>query len=316
MTTNIRLCKIPFLISSLFSSPVFSDVDLFIMAGQSNMQGYAGNAKYYPCTSNLDDLSIDFYYVTPDTIDHKLKREAEHFTQSVKLPPRFYTSLTHTWSKLRRAVSIALECPPPPQPSRQWTFLGPQFKLFPNGHFGPEISFARKLLTSGLKPVIFKYAKEGTSLAENWLAPGQNGLYDDFVFQLNSSISELQANGEKVNIRCLIWIQGESDGTRSDYANLYLPRLQELIRHLRQYVIGRNTPIILGVDETYLDLKRQPQIESAQIRISTQEPCVSRSSMRGLTKADATHLTPEALVEHGNRLFETYKQLTKTCPGL
>lgn len=34
--------------------------------------------------------------------------------------------------------------------------------------------------------------------------------------------------------------------------------------------------------------------------------------MLGLEKYDTSHLTPKGLVEHGERLFETWRQLTKS----
>lgn len=40
-------------------------VDLFVMAGQSNMQGWQGDAKDYPADPRGVDKAIRFYWVTP-----------------------------------------------------------------------------------------------------------------------------------------------------------------------------------------------------------------------------------------------------------
>ncbi len=41
------------------------DIDLFVLAGQSNMQGWQGNAENYPVDPNGIDKRIRFYWVTP-----------------------------------------------------------------------------------------------------------------------------------------------------------------------------------------------------------------------------------------------------------
>ena len=41
------------------------DIDLFVLAGQSNMQGWQGNAEHYPVDPNGIDKRIRFYWATP-----------------------------------------------------------------------------------------------------------------------------------------------------------------------------------------------------------------------------------------------------------
>jgi len=50
----------------LASSVCFAeDIDLFILAGQSNAQGWKGDATHYPKDPDGSDKSIQFYWVTP-----------------------------------------------------------------------------------------------------------------------------------------------------------------------------------------------------------------------------------------------------------
>ncbi len=290
-----------------------ADIDLFIMVGQSNMQGYAGNAEKFPCDSFVKDLSIDFYYIQPVSkrqLAEKAEAETQHPSES---STSIIASLGKSWRNFRLRLNRVFECPPPPLPSQEWTFLGPQWKRFPKGHFGPEISFARAMADQGFNPAIFKYSKESTSLAEDWLGPNQNGLYDDFVKHLRSAISKLAGSGEPVRIRGLFWIQGENDAITLENAKLYLDRLNSILRHLRKEVIGDSVPIILGADEAHPSMQMNPQVQAAQQFLADQEECVARSSMLGLQKADSTHLTPAGLVQHGLRLAETHRQLTEKC---
>ena len=47
------------------SSCFAEEIDLFILAGQSNAQGWQGDAKHYPEDPKGYDASIPFYWVTP-----------------------------------------------------------------------------------------------------------------------------------------------------------------------------------------------------------------------------------------------------------
>ena len=98
-----------------------NQIDLFIMAGQSNMQGWRSDAAQYPFDSHLEDAAIPFYF------------EALNYDSSKK----------------------------------KWETLGPQM-----GHFGPEVSFARSLLRTNLKPAVFKYSSGSSSIKTHWKAPG------------------------------------------------------------------------------------------------------------------------------------------------
>jgi hypothetical protein len=291
-------------------------VDLFILAGQSNMQGYAGNALKYPIGNTHEDLSIKFYYVEPLLSEHKLIRVAADNTINIGAPGSYSwlkNELSRSWGDFRRRFNHKINTPPPAVQRRTWTFLGPQSGRFPNGHFGPEISFARKLLESGFNPAIFKYSKESTSLAEDWQGPNQNGIYDDFVYSLNNAITDLKNQGYNINIRGLIWLQGENDALTDDAARLYLSRLKIIIADLREKILPLNTPIILGADELHPHMLTHPQVKAAQESMAATDSCIIRSSMEGLEKADFTHLTPQAITEHGLRLFTSYLKLALIC---
>jgi len=49
----------------LAASAVADDIDLILLAGQSNAQGWQGDAKFYPADDDAVDDSIPFYWVTP-----------------------------------------------------------------------------------------------------------------------------------------------------------------------------------------------------------------------------------------------------------
>jgi hypothetical protein len=279
------------------------------------MQGYAGDAGRFPRASFTTDIAIRFFYMEPELRQHSV------IPTPIPTPAQPRDSLLIRrwqdarlwWNYLHSGGMGLFHWPPSPSPRLTWTFLGPQWGRFPSGHFGPEISFARQALKDGLKPAIFKYSKEATSLALDWRGPGEGGLYDDFTRVLGFAMGELRHSGYAVNVRGLVWVQGESDAGTAESARQYLPRLQGLIRHLRDTVLGGRVPVVLGADEAHPAMALHPEVAAAQESLAAREPCVVRSSMRGLEKADATHLTPAALEEHGQRLYESYRKAAGAC---
>jgi hypothetical protein len=243
-------------------------VDLFVLAGQSNMQGYRGDARLYPADPKKLDQQIGFYWVAP--------------------------GLSSSGGK--------------------WVQLQPQGGLFPRGHFGPEITFARELAQAGLRPVIFKYSSGSTSLAGNWLAPGSHGMYDDMVKELQKAIALQEKAGNKLTVRALVWIQGESDAQTDEMAVNYAARLTALIKDFRENVVRNpRLPVILGVDEQHPWVKEHLVVVESQKRMALMDSCEVFTSMVGLPKFDSTHLTPSGLETHGRLLQKAYMKLREKC---
>ncbi len=247
------------------SAQIHADnIDLFILAGQSNMQGWRSDAAQYPVDKQNLDKRIPFYF------------EAIHYGSS----------------------------------DQQWKTLSSQIGHFRTGHFGPEITFARALLKSKLKPAIFKYSMGSSSLKSVWKAPGQLGLYDDMVASLRMAISELETQGHTVTPRALVWIQGESDATTDKFANEYYWHLRKMLQHLRANVLhSPKLPVILSVDEQHPQVQQYPQVVDAQLKLSMEDPSIAFVTMHGLEKFDVTHLTAKGTIEQGKRLFKAFREI-------
>ena len=249
------------IINNSFSQEI---IDLFIWAGQSNAQGWKGDANFYPSDSNNLDTSIRINYTFIGTSS-----------------------------------------------SNGWITMQPQIGLYtPQGHFGAEVTFSRKLKQAGFNPAIFKYCKGATSLYGNWKAPGAGGYYDNMVTALNAAITNLENQGHTVNVRGFIWIQGEEDGNTYTNASAYEINLLNLINDMRNNVVNDSTlPIILGVDEQHPNMVAQPGVLNAHENIDENDDNLKFTSMYGLQKADVSHLTPAGLIIHGEQIFDTYTLL-------
>ena len=186
--------------------------------------------------------------------------------------------------------------------------MGPQEGRFPLGHFGPEVSFSREIKMAGYDPYIFKYTKGSTSIYNDWKRPGQGGMYDSMVKDLAIAVSTLEQAGVSVNIRGFIWIQGESDAENDKMALEFEDNLIRIIADLKEVTNNNELKVILGVDDQHAWVSERPIVVEAQKNIAALDPNISFTSMIGLPKADATHLTPSGLVEHGKIISEAFKK--------
>jgi hypothetical protein len=197
----------------------------------------------------------------------------------------------------------------------KWTYLQQQGGRFAKGHFGPEVTMARLIKSSGCDIAIFKYSLGSTSLAGDWKAPGQNGMYDQMIEELKKSVALLEEQGHTISYKALVWIQGESDAQTKELADGYENRLRLLIENFRTQVAKNEAlPIILGVDEQHPWVRAFPQVVDAQQKLAREQENILFTSMIGLEKADSTHLTPMGLEEHGVRLFHAYTTLLAKRP--
>lgn len=251
----------------LNSSSAFADsVDVFVLAGQSNMQGFKGNAAQYPTNNISLDGKIMLYWVTPGVSDS----------------------------------------------GGAWLTMRPQKGRYPLGHFGPEVGFGRCLASNGYRPWIIKYSLGNTSVATDWRGPGDQGMYDEMKAEIINAERVLKAQGYKVKFRSLVWVQGESDAKNKNDAGLYKERLKKILVDFRTEIAhDQNMPIVLGVDEMNPNVVKNPEVLAAQKEISNEMGSVRFSSMIGLEKADVTHLTPESIVVHGERICQEFLNFAK-----
>ena len=104
---------------------------------------------------------------------------------------------------------------------------------FQSQHFGPEAGLAYYLATNEATKneqwFIIKYAATGTTITQ-WV----NGvmLADELVDFVEGAIEPL-TNDYDVQIRSLLWMQGETDACEESWANAYKANEQQLVNHIR-----------------------------------------------------------------------------------
>jgi hypothetical protein len=243
-----------FAIALAVSCDLAHAIDLYVLGGQSNAQGYGSNADDYP--EYPIDQKIRFYWIAP-----------------------FLST------------------------SGGWEHLQPQGGIFPHGHFGPEISLARRAAKiTKHRVAIFKYTVGATSLYKDWRVGEDTGYFSAFIFQLDNAREQLRAEENVIVNRCFIWIQGESDAENAVMSNAYENNLKKLITIIRRK-LGKNIRIVLGVDEQHPWVRANPKVLLVQKNMAKHDRNIRFVSMIGLPKVGVTHLTAAGVIQHGERIF-------------
>ena len=186
------------------------------------------------------------------------------------------------------------------------------FDLNPRqGCFGPEISFAKRLLE--LMPFddlwLVKYAVGGSSLLaweRDWSAEraaiadnaDKGALYPRLISHVQQVIQ-----GEEVNLLACLWMQGESDSRYQEAAADYQANLTRLIADIRQDLSQPELHFVMGlVNPTPARFAFLSTVRAAQATVARTVPNVSLVDTDGLTKhEDELHYDSAGQLELGRR---------------
>ena len=103
------------------------------------------------------------------------------------------------------------------------------------GSFGPEIGIAEELYNREYdKPVyLIKYALGGTHLYSQWNVNNESSLYYYMVDYIYSQLATLEEQDLKPVIRGFFWMQGEADSCWKEGSDLYYNNLSNLVSTFR-----------------------------------------------------------------------------------
>ncbi len=202
-------------------------VDLILVAGQSNAVGF--DAKPSELPADDIDKTVMFWWRCGDP------------------PPDQHDSVSMSrWTHLQPQP---LGNPKKPRQGRQYGNFAQS-----EGGFGPEIGLARTLLkNSDKKLAIVKAAFSGTGVRKDW-DPNSDGpsgaCYRSLVAETRSAIAAAEADGIKLRIRALAWVQGESDANATD-AQRYQLALGQMLTALRKDLAAPEMICLLAVNTRF-----------------------------------------------------------------
>jgi hypothetical protein len=246
----------------------YSDVDVFIVLGQSNAHGYSFWTDLGTAEKNVDRENNLMYHATLD-VD-------------------LVTWLPGTWGQID----------PPNNTGWQWpdTF-GPEVG------FSDTI---KNLVDTGssstfTKPIAMaKFAKGGTNLADDWDPLGlSNYMYDGWISTLNDFKTKLTNGGYTYNIRGVIWFQGEADAANSTNANAYEANLTAFIAQLRSDVGSPNLPFVISKIKYTTDPGFEAVVRTAQQNVADNLQYVSILDAANYTRKDNVHLDSDSMYQYG-----------------
>jgi len=213
--------------------PAKGPVKLFILAGQSNMEGHGIITGRPGQKGTLESLIQD-----PNT--------APKYKPLVAAPGKWVVR-DDVWircGELKERLTIG--------------------KTAAKNSIGPEIGFGWVVGDYVNEPVLlYKYAFGGTALAGPWRPPGSgpNGdkprgpgvgnLYDGLIAGVKKQIADLDTDfpelaGRKVEIAGLGWHQGWNDGCSAKDTAEYEKNMVNFIKDVRKDLGAPNMPFVIG----------------------------------------------------------------------
>lgn len=263
--------------------------DLYIAAGQSNMDGRGKRAELAGDLSSFKNPQREVLLWYDRPVDPSVAPTGRSFHSD--------------WVPLAPGYSV------PP------LFTGE----LPSSTFGPEVSFGKSLAETSpdRRLAIVKVARGGTNLLSDWdpsAAPvnGPKGyMYAGFETTIHEAIEALNALGHSVEVRGVLWHQGESDEGQGQAA--YEANLTELIRVVRDDLGYPNLPFVIGELES-VDSGREG-VRTAQANVAAAVRFAEFVPSTGLLLYDGAHFTAASQIELGQRFAATMQATVSTISG-
>ena len=205
---------------SIPEQPVDRPINVFVLAGQSNMEGNTqfddGEGKHY-LQDAFGEMGID------ESVDDLKNIGIPEVQPSYYIGPAFNPSNRHGSNEENNIAGKFLP-----------TVLGMGAGDVKD-QFGPEVgaSYVLKEYASEDEPIYFvKAAYGGSSITSNWNINSESGLYQSHLvkfLQNNLKLIE-EETGEKPVVKGLLWHQGENDARNG---STYKENLSALVSKFR-----------------------------------------------------------------------------------
>ena len=251
-----------------------TEVDLFIVMGQSNADGKAQFVNLDSQTGrSLEGLSRTGTQIHLSTIDQTSREYIEG-----------------AWEQYNPGVNASAA----------------------SDRFGPELGFSdsiKAIVDAGgdatySKPVsILKFAKGSTSLGGNWASPNGD-CYTAMIEDIPNAKFDLGQVNYKFNIRGMVWYQGESDSSDQTYASNYESNLTSFISDVRSRFNKPSLPVVLckigytsGNEPTYYT-----QVRDALQAVSDSDSNISIIDTMSYDRRDSVHLNAKGMYELGEAI--------------
>jgi iduronate 2-sulfatase len=277
------------------------DYHLYLLLGQSNMQGY-GKVEELPKELQGQQDGVWIF-------NGRLEMDG--------YPP----AGDGLWEQLR--------------PGHGKNFSTDGIKNTPSDRFGPEITFGQRLkeLYPERNIALVKYAKGGTSISPDasaaskfgcWIydwdggRSGGRGMnqFDHAVSTLKRAraVQDIDGDGEPDRLipSAIIWMQGESDTGDPLIAASYLGNLTTLMERMREQFGNKNAPVIIGRIADWDVWRERAIIRAAQAEFVAQdEQAALVTSIDSYGRSDKHHYDSAGYIDLGREFADALASLYK-----
>lgn len=261
------------------------EVDLILVAGQSNAVGYDAKPSLLPADER--DREVLFWWRCGDPG-----------------PDEYDSTSGGKWTHLQ------------PQPLGKPLKKSDKPRQYGNfaqadGGFGPEIGLARTLLTKEKRRLaIVKAAWSGTGIATDW-DPQDTGVkgacFRGLIAETKLAIADANEQGVKLRPRAIVWVQGESDANPADAAK-YAERLSALMAAVRTELNAPKLVALVGINTRFIGLEKiNANVElviKAQKEFAGKDGVAAYVDTDGVSHANAYHYDAAGTLEVGKRFAE------------
>lgn len=175
---------------------------------------------------------------------------------------------------------------------------------FPGTTFGPEVSFGRTLAEALPKEriALIKFSEGGTSLSIDWAPDNADGVYPQCLAFVRQALKTLRADGDLVELSGVVWHQGESDFKLPP--GEYRVLLKGFIARLRKDLNSPDLPFIVG---EVFDNGQRNGVRADQLAVSKSVPATLFVASVGLhTRDQGTHFDTPSQIELGQRMARAW----------
>ena len=179
------------------------------------------------------------------------------------------------------------------------------------------IVYYNMAVTNKQEMYVIKWAVGGTSIdmegATNmhWTADYEEVIRDGQTSLLRNLENEIRnhlaSDGNKFDIRAILWHQGEGDGgesvtNRDEVASRYYDNLKNMIAYIRGIVGNETLPFITGTISKN-SISYNQKIQDAQEKLAKEDPNFYLIDMSGATLRDTWHFDSESAIYFGEMAF-------------
>jgi len=301
-------------------SAVAGAMPVFLLAGQSNMEGNVDETLFETLLGELDKGSPSDLQARLTNDLHAWYFNADDGYASYGYSAAIAQRETAAFIALHSAGLVTSKLRSPYSQVLCSFNKNPIAPLATNcgNSFGIELMMGHVLGTTKFAPTsLIKVAEGGTTLYTNWRPPASGGTTGPLYLDLRARIQSLKIKPASVHPKCatqacrwgaFVWFQGENDAMAAANANEYKSNLTNLIADVRKDVNDPSLPVIIVQLNAWAQtLAFGKTVAAAQQQVVSQDKHAALVKINDLS--GFYHLDPIAQLIIGQRVAQAVQSI-------